>query len=108
MKKDIIEHLKVILELEEEDCGEFLEAFIQSFDECCADLKPMEGKPVPDYAKLRTVTHTLKGFSENMGAYDLLEITNALNNAAKQLDAEACQREIGNIFKLQQAYHDEL
>lgn len=107
MKKDIIGHLKVILELEEEECGEFIDAFIQSFDECCQDLKPQVDMPVPDYAKLRTITHTLKGFSENMGAFDLLEITNALNDAAKRMNAEDCHREIDNIFKLQQAYHDE-
>ncbi len=107
MKKDIIEHLKEILDLQEEECGEYLEAFIQSLDECCARLEPLQNAEL-DYAQIRLITHTLIGFAENMGATDLLALAKQLNTAAKEPDDEACRREINNILKLRQAYHDEL
>lgn len=106
MKKDIIEHLKIILDLREEECGEYLEAFAQSFDECCLQLEPLRQGEL-DYGRLRIVTHTLIGFSENMGAADLLALARVLNTAAKGSDESGCRREIERIFALRQAYHDE-
>jgi|GEM_PF-2346295 hypothetical protein len=106
MKKDIIEHLKVILDLREEECGEYLEAFAQSFDECCLQLEPLRQGEL-DYGRLRVVTHTLIGFSENMGAMDLLALSKSLNAAAKEPDEAACRRDIERIFALRRAYQDE-
>lgn len=108
MKKDIVEHLKLILDLSEDECGEYVEAFIQSFDDCCEQLKPLHGDDaLLDYGQLRIITHTLIGFSDNMGAMDLLSLARSLNTAAKAADDPTCRREIDAILKLQQAYHDE-
>lgn len=106
MKQDIIAHLKEMLELTDDETGEYIDAFMQSFDECCEELKNQENGEL-DYSQLRVVTHTLIGFSENMGAADLAAEAKSLNTAAKAQDVDNCRRLIGDILRLQQSYHTE-
>lgn len=106
MKKDIVDYLQAALELPREECTEYIDAFMASFDDCCAQLEDQYPDKI-DFAQLRVITHTMIGFSENMGAMDLLAITKELNTAAKAGDIATCTVEIKKILELQQLYQTE-
>ena len=102
MKADIAAHLKELLELEDDEIQEFYEAFIKEFDKSCIDLQ--EPGVDSDFQKLRIITHTMFGYSENMGAMDLFALAKELNAAAKAEDVPTCQASIQKIFKMHEAY----
>ena len=102
MKADISAHLKELLELEDDEIQEFYEAFIKEFDKSCIDLQ--EPGVDSDFQKLRIITHTMFGYSENMGAMDLFALAKELNAAAKAEDVPTCQASIQKIFKMHEAY----
>ena len=103
MIDDIIAHLKNMLELSDEEIPEFIEVFLTSLDDCCGQLKGEVENP--NFATIRIITHTLSGFTANMGAEDLLAATKNLNAAAKVPDADLCRKGIAEILALQDAYH---
>lgn len=105
MRNEIAAHLKEMLELSDEEIQEFMTVFLQSLDDCCKELISL--RVSLDCMGLRRVTHTLIGFTENMGAMDVMTASRALNAAAKAADAPACIREIDHILSLQKAYHEE-
>ena len=102
MKADIAAHLKELLELEDDEIKEFYDAFIKEFDKSCVDLQ--EPGVDSDFQKLRIITHTMFGYSENMGAMDLFALAKELNAAAKAEDVPTCQASIQKIFKMHEAY----
>ena len=102
MKADISAHLKELLELEDDEIQEFYEAFIKEFDKSCIDLQ--EPGVDSDFQKLRIITHTMFGYSENMGAMDLFALAKELNAAAKAEDVPTCQASIQKIFQMHEAY----
>ena len=102
MKADISAHLKELLELEDDEIQEFYDAFIKEFDKSCIDLQ--EPGVDSDFQKLRIITHTMFGYSENMGAMDLFALAKELNAAAKAEDVPTCQASIQKIFKMHEAY----
>lgn len=103
MITDIVKHLKDMLELSDEEIPEFIDTFLVSLDDCCEQLKTEVENP--DFAAIRITTHTLSGFTANMGAEDLLAATKELNAAAKIPDAELCRKGIATILALREEYH---
>ena len=102
MKADIAAHLKELLELEDDEIKEFYDAFIKEFDKSCVDLQ--EPGVDSDFQKLRSITHTMFGYCENMGAMDLFALAKELNAAAKAEDVPTCQSSIQKIFQMHEAY----
>ncbi len=104
MKSDVIAHLKEMLDLSDEEISEYLEAFFESLNDCCNQL--MEQRDNVDFSTIRIITHTMAGFTENMGAMDILAKVRDLNTAAKALNAEQCRKEIDNIIAMKDLYQN--
>ncbi len=105
MKKDVIDYLVTAMGLTMEDTPELYESFIGSFADCVGDLRAMPD--YTDFMAIRRVTHTLIGFSQNVGAQDLFEAARALNLCAKAEDSDGCARAAQAIFDLYAAYRAE-
>lgn len=103
MKKEMVEHLQQTLELSAAEAQEFLGDFFISLDECCQALRCLQAGD--DFVGIRRVTHTLLGFCENMGAFDLADAARILNTMAKSGDGAACRQGIVVILDLTDAYH---
>lgn len=106
MKIDVVKHLTEVLGLEQEDLPEFLTSFMDSFEDCVRQLDTLADGS--DFAGIRRVTHTLFGFSQNVGATDLYEASVALNTSAKALDQAACAQGIIAIKNLFSSYSAEI
>ena len=94
MITDVKNHLSTSLGLPDELLGEFVDSFMSSFDKTAEELKPFaEGSesPMPDWMEIRRITHTVKGYSDGVGAADLRALSDALNAAAHAQDAAACR-----------------
>lgn len=89
--------------LSADEVSEILSAFQTSFDECAADLQGLADGT--DFAAIRRVTHTIRGFAANVGADDLQSLALALNRAAHETDSAACSRLIQAILDLHAQYH---
>ena len=89
MISDVKNHLMESLGLPEEMLGEFVDSFMASFDESAAALRPFAAEP--DWLEIRRITHTIKGYSDGVGATDLRALSDALNAAAHAQDAAACR-----------------
>lgn len=97
MITDIVNHLKDMLELPDEEIPEFIDTFLVSLDDCCEQLKTeMEN---PDFSAIRIITHTLSGFTANMGAEDLLAAAKELNAAQKYLTQNSAGRESPRFWR---------
>ena len=88
MKQDIANYLVNELGLTEEDVPDLYESFIGSYADCVKDIHALSN--FSDFMEIRRITHTLIGFSQNVGATDLYEAARALNLCAKAEDAAGC------------------
>lgn len=107
MKQDIVRHLRETfpVPLSDDDLAALLADFMASFSACADSLRSL---PSPtDFLAIRRVTHTLKGFSENVGATDLSSLATALNTAAKATDSSVCSVYIAEILALYERYLQE-
>ncbi|MEG1979489.1 MAG: Hpt domain-containing protein [Victivallaceae bacterium] len=102
MKHEVIEYLKELFELSDEEVKEYMDDFFVSFDDCCDKLQAECGRL--DFTNIRLVTHTLMGFCGNMGAVDVEDLARELNTAAKAFDRELCIQKIDEILQLHAAY----
>lgn len=105
MKADVVKHLTEVLGLEKEELPEFIDAFMTSFGDCINQLAAIPS--ADDFMAIRRVTHTLFGFSQNVGAFDLYERAVTLNTSAKALDVNACKAGIAALNDLYAAYQAE-
>ncbi len=105
MKKEVLLHLKEMLGLEDAELAEFYDAFMSSFGECADALRNLASPA--EFMEIRRVTHTLFGFSQNVGAFDLFEKATTLNTSAKAEDAAGCATGIDAVLKLYEAYQAE-
>ena len=105
MISDVKKYLQESLGLPEEMLGEFVDSFLSSFDESAAALKPFaDGSAAPDWMEIRRITHTIKGYSDGVGAADLRALSDALNAAAHTEDAAACRSGAQAILDLRARY----
>lgn len=105
MIKEVKEHLQTTLGLPAELLGEFVDSFMASFDESAAELKGFaDGSAAPDWMAIRRITHTIKGYSDGVGAADLRALSDALNAAAHAEDAAACRAGAQAILDLHARY----
>ena len=102
MKQDIATYLVNELGLSEEDVPELYESFIDSFADCVKDIRALSS--FSDFMEIRRITHTLIGFSQNVGATDLYEVSRALNSCAHAEDPVACEKAAQKIIALFDAY----
>ena len=105
MKKDVINYLVDSLGLSGDELPEFYDTFIASFDECAQELSGLTS--FTDFMGIRRITHTLIGFSQNVGAMDLFEAARTLNAAAKAEDPPACEAATRALLQLHAAYKAE-
>lgn len=105
MKNEVLQFLSDSLGLEDGELPEFYDSFMSSFASCVDGLKALSSPG--DFASIRAITHTLFGFSQNVGANDLFEISTLLNMAAKAEDKELCALHIDGLVKLFDAYRQE-
>ena len=92
--------------LEDEEVAEILSAFMVSFDEAAAELRAVADGT--DFTTIRRVTHSLKGFSSNVGARELHALALSLNSAAHAADSAACAAFIREILALHEQYRADL
>ena len=105
MLSDVKNHLMTSLGLPEEMLTDFVDSFLQSFDESVAALKPFaDGSAAPDWMTIRRITHTIKGYADGVGAMDLRALSDALNAAAHAEDAAACRSGAQAILDLRARY----
>ena len=102
MKQDIATYLVNELGLSEEDVPELYESFIDSFADCVKDIRALLS--FSDFLEIRRITHTLIGFSQNVGATDLYEVSRALNTCAHAEDPAACEKAAQGILDLYDRY----
>lgn len=106
MKAEIVAHLKSAFGLSDAEVPEFLDSFIDSFRPCAEELRGMRDAPAE--TGIRRVTHTLYGFSQNIGAMDLYEAAVRLNTAAKAQDEAGCKAGIDEVLDLYEKYKAEI
>ena len=105
MIADVKQHLMTSLGLPEEMLGEFVDSFMDSFDESARDLTPFaDGSAAPDWMEIRRITHMIKGYSDGVGATDLRALSDKLNAAAHAEDAAACRAGAQAIVDLHARY----
>ena len=102
MKQDITNYLVSELGLTEADVPELYESFLGSFAECIKDIRALSS--FSDFMEIRRITHTLIGFSQNVGATDLYEAARELNLCAKAEDVSGCERAAQGIIDLYGKY----
>ena len=102
MKQDIVNYLVSEMGLSEADVPELYESFIDSFAECVKDIRALSS--FSDFMEIRRITHTLIGFSQNVGATDLYEVSRALNTCAHAEDPAACEQAAQAIIDLYGKY----
>ena len=104
MISDVKQYLQSTLGLPEELLGEFVDSFMGSFDKTAEELKPFADGAAPDWMEIRRITHTVKGYSDGVGAADLRALSDALNAAAHAEDAAACRSGAQAILDLRARY----
>ena len=83
MLTDVKNHLMTTLGLPEEMLGEFVDAFMDSFDGSAKELTPFaDGSAAPDWLEIRRITHMIKGYSDGVGATDPRALSDKLTPAA--------------------------
>lgn len=108
MISDVKKHLQSTLGLPEEMLGEFVDAFMDSFDGSARELAPFaDGSDAPDWLEIRRITHMIKGYSDGVGATDLRALSDKLNAAAHAADAAACRAGAQAIVDLHARYRAE-
>lgn len=105
MKENVVRHLRDAIGLGPDDIpavyGEFLKTLGKSLDDLRRASDPI------DFLGVRAATHTLMGFSHNVGATDLGDAAKALNAAAHDANAEACLVGIREIEAICDTYRDD-
>ncbi len=101
MKKDVFDFFTGELGLGQEDAQSLYDTFMSSFGEVVADLR--KASPA-DEMELRRITHSVIGFSQNVGALDLFEAARVLNACAKAHDVPGSEAGIARIIALYEAY----
>ncbi len=107
MLDDVKNHFRTELGLPDELIGEFVDAFLDSFDNTAAELRDILAASEVDFLAVRRATHTIKGFAQTSGARDLEEAALALNASAHAADAAACRDGARTILDLHARYRAE-
>ena len=104
MKADLERNLRETLPvpLTDEEVHEILSTFMDSFTKCADELRGISDGT--DFEAIRRITHSLKGFSANIGAHDLHALALTLNAAAHAADPAACASHIREILLLHARY----
>lgn len=104
MNAILARHLRdtIPVPLSDEEVEEILSSFMAEFQACCNELETL--RDGTDFASIRRITHSIKGFSGNVGAKDLLSLALALNSAAHAADAPLCAERIRDILRLHDTY----
>ena len=105
MNEKIVRHLRDDLGLDEADIPAIYASFLGTLEECANNLRAAANPP--DYTAIRAATHTIIGFSRNVGAIDLGDAATALNAAAHAADAAACACGISESCELCDQYRSE-
>ena len=101
MKQDVFDFFRNDLGLGEEDAMPLYESFMESFRETADELRVASPG---DETTLRRITHSIIGFSQNVGALDLFESAKTLNAAAKAGDVQGGRDGIARILALYDEY----
>lgn len=97
MKQDVFDFFTNGLGLSMEDAQPLYETFLESFGEMVAALRAASPD---DEMELRRITHSIIGFSQNVGASDLFEAAKTLNACAKAHDVPGAVDGAAKIFAL--------
>lgn len=81
---------------DEAELSAMMGSFMRTFSGCVERLRAQEQKP--DFDVVRDVTHDLRGFAENSGAFDLADLNLVLNTCAKAAHAEATSAAIRRLI----------
>jgi hypothetical protein len=101
MKQDVLNFLATELGLGPDDTQSLYDSFMSSFGELVADLRKAASD---DEMELRRITHSIIGFSQNVGALDLFEEAKTLNACAKAKDVPGAAAGAARIIALYEAY----
>ena len=107
MISDVKNFLMTTQGLPEELLPEFVDAFMESFDQSAEDLRPYADGAAPDWMDIRRITHMIKGYSDGVGAADLRALSDRLNAAAHAEDPEGCRAGAEAILALHARYRAE-
>ena len=107
MLEDVRSHFRTELGLPDDMLGEFVDAFLVSFDASAADLRAILAAPEVDFMDVRRATHTIIGFAETSGAGDVRDLAASLNAAAHAADADAFRAGAQALLDLHAAYRSE-
>lgn len=102
MNEQIVNHIRNVLGIGEEDVPVIYESFLTTFSECVDKLRAAVDPP--DFLAIRAATHMIVGFARNVGAEDLGEAAAALNAAAHAADARACACGVAEICEFYDRY----
>lgn len=105
VKQDIYRYLETNLGLSRPETDEIYALFLRDFHTLAESLSQQEEEP--DILKIREITHSLYGFSMNIGAEDLHHAAVALNASAKANDREGCRRGVRLLLTLHDTYQRE-
>lgn len=105
MHEKLVGHLRDVLGLSPDEIPAFYATFLKTVSGCVEQLRGAAAGP--DYTAIRAATHTLMGFSRNVGAADLGDAALALNGAAHAADPAACAIGIREIEALYRKYAGE-
>ena len=87
---------------DETELAAMMGSFMRTFAGCIERLRAQER--APDFGVVRDVTHDLRGFAENSGAFDLADLNLVLNTCAKATNAEATSAAIRRIIACYESY----
>ena len=107
MTDDVLRHMRDALHLGDDEIPVFYGMFLRTFESAVEGLRGAFANPSrPDFLAIRSATHSLVGFSRNIGAVDLGDAAKALNAAAHAGDAAACALGASDIEELYRHYRD--
>lgn len=87
---------------DEEELSAMMGSFMRTFADCVERLRLQER--APDFMAVRDVTHDLRGFADNSGAFDLADLNLVLNTCARAGNAEATSAAIRRLLACYEAY----
>ena len=102
MNARIVNHIRNVLGIGEEDIPVIYDSFLATFSECVEKLRAAVDPP--DYLAIRAATHMIVGFARTVGAEDLGEAAAALNAAAHAADPGACACGVAEICEYYDRY----
>lgn len=101
MKQDVFDFFINGLGLSTEDAQPLYDTFLESFGEM---VDALHAASPDDEMELRRITHSIIGFSQNVGAMDLFEAAKSLNACAKAHDVPGAADGVARIISLFEHY----